>query len=911
MKKNISPVSFLVYTILLSFLYNNISAQVGPSNFANKIINTSRYGVWKAISSELHYQDSDKKSGKLQNIVVKIDDMKDYPIVIIDKDACTFNGKLVDGIGIGSNYDDYKKNPDIYKRNPGSSCTPLLSKSYYSFSQKCDRDFDNLGYNGSFDLIAEDNNTKLDNPCGKKFFNCGTGQLLEIDPDREGGVGYFITQYKLIESFNSETEYTIKSTASPKEINPDGKSTAVLETNLYEYSPGNENSSKPISNKKITFRIEQQNGITPGKLSSYEAVTDANGKVNVVFTAPDANLINNKNILSSSVVVRCDELGIEDIAYFNFTFDKGSVTVEPNVKGVVSKYGIVPPDKRYPAKVHAYLEDANGHKKANSKVTFTLSGNPTYGLLKTPDGQTGKTVITTSDANGNADVEYFFNSDSPPDKQAMETIDIKSEDMSSTMKGYIYIGLDLSIDKVENGYEGKGIVNAGEEIPLHIKIKDSRYPELDLTQVLTYWNGLNIKLEIKPLGDVPVYFLDKLKLQKYPQPAFEEIVDVKSFKDKGIFNILYVKESSLYKQKGYPCIKPTIPGQTNYEVKVNLADNSGQPLFISENGTNTSVISIKTGLPADAFSIFFIENPFGEHTDQAIFFRKILDLAGYGTIIEVSDIVTQINKGDYTGIVGKMIGELKDNMLGKLGEKIEIPKELAETYSEITFAEEIASLAGIEGFFSSMEDAFLEKLTSVATFGTSRMIVLHGNGNQQLIDGKTNTPIPVFENSLTKDDKFNTISVKHGNVSVYLVPADLDFKFENSSKQIIKGKTNGTKDKTEKEKPKEKEKTKEKKSSLFAGSWETGEFGTVTFIITGDKVVGTCSKNLGGITGKLSSDGTKITGAWARFPTYSSPNDAGNLVITVSADGKSFSGMFSKSTDDKAKLSNTLNGKKK
>jgi hypothetical protein len=105
--------------------------------------------------------------------------------------------------------------------------------------------------------------------------------------------------------------------------------------------------------------------------------------------------------------------------------------------------------------------------------------------------------------------------------------------------------------------------------------------------------------------------------------------------------------------------------------------------------------------------------------------------------------------------------------------------------------------------------------------------------------------------------------------------------------------------------------TKESKTSLFSGSWETAEFGSVSFVITGSTVIGTCSKNLGGMKGTLSSDGTKITGEWARFPTYSSPNDAGKFEITVSADGKSFSGKWCKGTDAKIKPDKTLNGKKK
>jgi hypothetical protein len=107
------------------------------------------------------------------------------------------------------------------------------------------------------------------------------------------------------------------------------------------------------------------------------------------------------------------------------------------------------------------------------------------------------------------------------------------------------------------------------------------------------------------------------------------------------------------------------------------------------------------------------------------------------------------------------------------------------------------------------------------------------------------------------------------------------------------------------------EKEKEKKSNLFSGSWETADFGSVSFIISGNDVIATCTKNLAGMKGTLSSDGTKITGSWAKFPTYSSPNDAGKFEVTVSSDGKSFTGKWGNGTDSKAKLDKNLNGKKK
>ena len=186
--------------------------------------------------------------------------------------------------------------------------------------------------------------------------------------------------------------------------------------------------------------------------------------------------------------------------------------------------GIVPPDKRFPADIQARIH------KPNANITFTISGDKAYGLLKTSDGETGKSVTVLSDGNGYANVQYFYSSDTPPDKPVTETIDIKFDGIGKTLNAYIKIGLNLTIEKVENGSEGKGIINAYEEVPLKIRVKDAFYPELDIPWILSHWGlggnsgneGLNIKLEIEPQGNVPDYLLDKLKLQKYPDKPFNK-----------------------------------------------------------------------------------------------------------------------------------------------------------------------------------------------------------------------------------------------------------------------------------------------------------------------------------------------------------------------------------------------------
>lgn len=753
------------------------------------------------------------------------------------------------------------------------------------------------------------------NPNWFVWFNCDTGIWGLISWASDYVYVKYVKFVKSGEKIYKEKDFSepgIKAITQFNEIKPDGSSKLNIEAYLFSYTPGRNEAEKPKPNKKIKFIIEQQSGITPGVLSTSEGVTDANGKAYVTFTAPQPELINGKNILSATVKVYSEEYNIEDIAYINFNVSKGDVTVEPNVKGVVSEYGIVPLDNRYPALIKAKIRDMDGKLQVNKKVTFTISGNNTYGILKTSEGQSGKSVSTNTDSKGFAEVLFTYSSGNP-EGNVMETIDIKADGMSSTEHAYVYLGFNLIAEKVVNKYEGKGVINAGEEVPILIQVKDSRYKDLDLQNALSYWglggntgsNRLSLKLDIEPTGTLPDYLMERLQLMKEEQPKFSDEVDIKSFPENK--NVLYVKESSLLSYRGFPKIKPIVSGQTNYEVKLSLVDNSGST--VTGNNSNPAIISIKTGLPADATTIFISENPFGPNTDQAIFVRTVLDLAGFGTYLAVNDAIFSINKGDFVGVVGIVLGELKGKLLD-LGKEIPgLTGEIIKIYTELATTEKYASLAFGPGPLQQMEDAVIAKIASTMTRGTSKIVVLHGDGSQFLTDSKGN-PIPIQENTYTHDKDLNTITLKHGSVSVYLLPDNLSYKYQNASKCKEYGKSGNN---VNNEKPKEKEKTKEKetKTDYFSGKWETGEFGTVSFTISGKNVIGTCSKNLGGMTGSLSSDGKKVTGTWARFPTYSSPNDAGLFDFTISADGKSFTGFYSKGTDVKAKLDKSITGKKK
>jgi hypothetical protein len=74
----------------------------------------------------------------------------------------------------------------------------------------------------------------------------------------------------------------------------------------------------------------------------------------------------------------------------------------------------------------------------------------------------------------------------------------------------------------------------------------------------------------------------------------------------------------------------------------------------------------------------------------------------------------------------------------------------------------------------------------------------------------------------------------------------------------------------------------------WTGTWET-TYGTMVLSQTGNQVTGNYEHDSGHITGTVS--GNVLTGTWSEAPTYSpANNDAGDVQLTISPDGNSFTG---------------------
>ena len=91
----------------------------------------------------------------------------------------------------------------------------------------------------------------------------------------------------------------------------------------------------------------------------------------------------------------------------------------------------------------------------------------------------------------------------------------------------------------------------------------------------------------------------------------------------------------------------------------------------------------------------------------------------------------------------------------------------------------------------------------------------------------------------------------------------------------------------------------------MGGSWST-EFGPLTLTQTGTKVEGSYTHDSGHVVGTVS--GNVFTGRWDEAPTRSAPSDAGAVIFTLQAGGKSFTGRWSYDGDP-ATFFTTWNGK--
>jgi len=74
---------------------------------------------------------------------------------------------------------------------------------------------------------------------------------------------------------------------------------------------------------------------------------------------------------------------------------------------------------------------------------------------------------------------------------------------------------------------------------------------------------------------------------------------------------------------------------------------------------------------------------------------------------------------------------------------------------------------------------------------------------------------------------------------------------------------------------------------IWEGTWST-TYGMMIWTQTGNQVSGNYEHSNGHITGTVS--GNVLTGTWSEAPSYAPPDNAGDVQLTISPDGKTFTG---------------------
>jgi hypothetical protein len=582
-------------------------------------------------------------------------------------------------------------------------------------------------------------------------------------------------------------EYAVKAASDPRTVSPDGESTVEVSALLYEYDPGDSLSSRPVAGKTIYFTVNEQDGVIPGTLSSASAVTDEYGNATVTFTAPEGSLLKDARLVvtSATVTARAEELDVEDMAYINFTPERGKVFVQPGISGIVSSHGMVPPDRRFPALIAANFEDEDLQPLKDTEVTFSIREGDNHGMLRSPDGIEARKVVTRTDPEGWAEVQYFYASDEPPVDPVTETIEIRSRKMILPLTAEVTTGFNLVFERMESAYEGKGTVNAGEEIPFRVNIKDAWNPGVDLEKVVGFWGVdersgsemLFVRLEVENIGTVPDFLLDQLKLEKYPEALFSEDMQVRSFRDKGEMNMLWMSGNSLKGYQGYPRIRPMTTGNHYYEARLSLVDGSGREVFRTNHPAARAYFNIETGLPADAMQIFFLENPFRADTAEAKILRTALDVMGFGTVMSVVDAMYAINNGNVKELFSLLFSEAKGAILSKTGDISAAKKQMVDAYSSIALAEKIDFEIRKDrtGPIAAMEEGIFESLLDAFGLEKGQLVVLRGRGEQKLSVKTEKGPkqIPSKEREYFTDAETGITSLRSGESAFFIIPRDM------------------------------------------------------------------------------------------------------------------------------------------
>lgn len=955
---------FLFLLCIIFSLFFDFQLSFSQTNSGNSILSDC-YGIWEPYQKISWTYEKSKKRWGSKVINIKPDDFNKYIKILRNSCYDKDNNKTYDGL----QYHFTKEFPEFY-------CSSILYETGLKTPSDAATGDPYLQYVNTGRAIGNKFGQNTFKPQQgikdgyKAFFDCVNGVFYEGGYYDNPSVIYchYILYRKIL---NDDKDYSQDQNNNNNNNNVIVNSELII--NLYTQSnstiftsPGENSTSKlqadvdcsiPKDKEGRKIKMEFVNEKL-GSFSPIESTTDANGKADFTYTAPDANDLKGKDQIQVDVKA-------VDIATGKFSVITISVWDRGSKVNFSVKNNIMPQGKNFFNEITLSI---NAPPKSGG-YKMRIESKEQLGIISADkNNDKGFNFIDNNINSGNEYKFYYSHIGSATLSNPIEDeITIEVPELNFKKKINISVGMNIVMTRVNRKYEGP-IYPAMPE-PLKVHIVDKFHPGTDLASIFEEFD-IKLRLNITSLGSNQTSVMSKFEEDYMSRmlTLFEgymlgpEIsspcgdfyaMPVKA--DDGTFILVDKKAKGKTSREYYPTV--TMFDRGEFKFRVNIAelnftedtdDNKFDVSYTVEQYRDEWDEILKTVLIPVAKTSFGF---WGLKEKGYEGMKKIGDLISMGDDINLAaDLLKNGNiKDAFVNILGKFAGHIKDseyiyNCITKNTEVItDYEKRLCDLYTFNINILEIIKLVAPQkegeggGNFTGLID-FTEKLKYpqlvVKGYKDNIAIMIEKKGvknynatlkngakldlmtgkfsdakkiEQRIGDGKDFVIIPFKENEeITLNLSFNGTSgylyrVTKDKIDKIEYPKSSSGKIAISSSNVL---TFGKQEK-------EKEKTKENKSNLFSGSWETTDFGTVSFIITGSDVVATCTKNLAGMKGKLSSNGTKITGSWAKFPTYSSPNDAGKFEITVSADGKSFIGKWGNGTDSKAKMDKNLNGKKK
>jgi hypothetical protein len=703
--------------------------------------------------------------------------------------------------------------------------------------------------------------------------------------------------------------------------------------------------SNPQEKAGRTVRIEFANQQI-GSFNTTEAVTDAKGQAYFTYTAPDESILQGKDNIK--VEVKAVDVKSEKETYL--------VPIEIYKRDSKSTFAaqhvIMPQGPKYYNEIKLSI---NAPPKGTG-YSATISTKEALGLITTSKTDpAGSSPVVDNLVPGKVYTLYYHNTGSSTLSAPIEdeiTLDVPELGIKKTIN--VSVGMDLAIQSVERKYKTGTTYPAVPE-PLVINVVDNFHPDADLEKIFSDFD-VKMRMRITPSNVSQTSVLSKVQedwcsrmLTKFEGFMFGENIVTTSGDA-----IVTIKKSPEGKYTLCQTDREVLPfvmmfDRGTYDFTAELIDIG----FPENQNNNSGTISLsveqyrdgvdeflKTALIPIAKSLLDITTgglmkygDFAAATSDLVLYK---DAVGEGKLQDALVLLFGMycdklgNTKEIFNVVTKEVKPITEKIKHLLelnslsGNALDLTKlivaeapnkgggvssPLKDISSELKYSQLITK--GMKDYYFIIMDKSGLKNYTASLKGGNKLLpsadkILNANSTDERIESDNDYVLIPFQNS---ESVSLSLDFSGSGGFLYRVTKDNIDKVEfpkNTSSVKLDVSSSGSLSLGKQEAKKE-----EPKTSLFSGSWETADFGTVSFIIAGNDVVGTCTKNLSGMKGKLSSDGTKITGTWAKFPTYSSPNDAGKFEITISSDGKSFTGNWGKGTDSSAKLDKPLNGKKK